>query len=243
MLLLTVSSFSLSGEDKMLYVRLPGHHVRGRQQLHQPHYQKSGHHIRPQSPQNLVAVRERWDGEYSKHQNNWEGFFKQNDRVGIIHAFKDREHRVSAPLLCSHGNESPVMSRQEITAPPLHTHTAANHKQVRGRVLQVCRWEQVCARADVSPPEHAQIFKAGGGKYVMRQHVYIWATPCSPANNPPPLFSPQHTFCTYTSDALFPLSSGKLSETWVMEGAAASSADGPETAGSCRRTIAFCGIS
>lgn len=33
-------------------------------------------------------------------------FFKQNDRVGIIHAFKDRERRVSAPLLCSHGNET-----------------------------------------------------------------------------------------------------------------------------------------
>lgn len=47
-----------SGGDEMLRVRLQAAVRRG-QQPHQPHHRERGHHLRPQPPQNLVAVGER----------------------------------------------------------------------------------------------------------------------------------------------------------------------------------------
>lgn len=157
-----------------------------------------------------------------------------NDRVRITHGVKDREGRVSAPPLCSHGNKGPVMTRQEITGPP----AAANHSGSGGGACR-CSDENRCVQKQMCLPWNTLRSLKLGRNYVMRR-VWIWAfifhllLQASPSH-----FSPPHTFCTYTSDAVLPRSGGKLSEVWVMEEATASSADGPETTGSCRWTMAF----
>ncbi len=56
-----------TGGEEMFHVRLQAD-VRWGQQPRQPHHRERGHHLRPQPPQDLVAVGERWEPENTREK-------------------------------------------------------------------------------------------------------------------------------------------------------------------------------